>query len=170
MSSIREKLMLKPDDQRYVAKRPSNLGQILAYERILADGLRDFLSELVTVDGGIVVSYICNNQHANLGDIIGSSTELLIKPGRLHYSNHAGVDFDWGQVPSVSIALELRDERLTAFFRVVFGNDYVGVDIRGIQFVDRAEEEHENLQRFAAAVADARLERPAGGLLGQGQS
>lgn len=152
--------MLAPGDNRYIAKGSTNVGEILAYERILADGLRDFLSELVTVNGGIMVSYICNNQHAHLDDIIGSSTELIIKPGRLHYGNHAMVDFDWGKVPSVTIAMELRDDRLTAFFRVVFGNDYVGVDIRGIHFADLAGGTDENLQRFAAAVADARLRPP----------
>jgi hypothetical protein len=156
--------MFAPGDDHYIGKQSTNVGEIFAYERILAEGLRDFLSELVTVNGGTMVSFICNGQHANLGDIIGSSTELLIKPGRLHYGNHAAVDFDWGEVPSVTIAMELRDESLTTFFRVVFGNDHVGVDIRGIQFAEHlASEPRENLQRFAAAVADARLDRSAAG-------
>ena len=95
--------------------------ELLAYEAVLANGLRDFLSELVMVNGGVMLSYICNNQHAHLGDIIGSSMEHRIKPGRLHYSNRAEIEFDWGAAPSVALAMELRDERMTAFFDVVFG-------------------------------------------------
>ena len=48
----------------------------------------------------------------------------------------AQVDFDWGEAPSVSLAMEFRDERLTAFFRVVFGGDHVGIDLNGIHFSD----------------------------------
>lgn len=152
--------MFAPANSRYIAKLQSNAAEILGFERILADGLRDFLSELATIDGGTIVSYICSSQHANLGDVIGSSTELMIKPGRLFYGNDAVVDFDWGRIPSVAIEMELRDDRLTAFFRVVFGSDFVGVDIRGIHFVDDiACNRDESLQCFKEAVADARLPR-----------
>ena len=155
--------MLAPDNSRYIAKQEVNVGEILAYERILADGLRDFLSELATINGGTMVSYICNSQHAHLDDIIGSSTELMIKPGRLHYGKQAVIDFDWGQMRSVAIAMELRDERLTAYFRVVFGDDFVGVDISGIEFAEAcAGGSEESLRRFSEAVSDARLHPPGG--------
>ena len=148
--------MPAPDNRYYLAKRDAQ-PELLACEVLLANGLKDFLSELVMVNGGVMVSYVCNNQHAHLGDIIGSSTEHRIKPGRLHYSNRAEMDFDWGEAPSVALGMELRDERLTAFFDVVFGRDYVGVDLSGIHFADRRGDADENVRRFAAAVADARL-------------
>jgi hypothetical protein len=149
---------MQPSDSRhFIGKHEANGHEILAYESVLADGLRGFLSELMMVNGGVMVSYICNNQHAHLDDIIGSSMECRIKPGRLHYSNDAEVDFDWGEAPSVALGMELRDERLTAFFRVIFGGDHIGIDIRGIQIVERVGDTKENLRRFVAAVADARL-------------
>jgi hypothetical protein len=149
--------MQPSDSLHFIGKHDTNLPEILAYESVLADGLRGFLSELMMVNGGVMVSYICNNQHAHLEDIIGSSMECRIKPGRLYYSNDAEVDFDWGEAPSVALGMELRDERLTAFFRVIFGGDHIGIDIRGIQFVDHVGDREENLRRFVAAVADARL-------------
>jgi len=153
--------MLPLIDSRYLAKRGENARELLACEVVLAEGLKGFLSELMMVNGGVMVSYINNNQHAHLDDIIGSSMEHRIKPGRLCYSNQAEVDFDWGEAPSVALGMELRDDRLTAFFRVVFGGDHVGVDIQGIHFVDHVGDAGENLRRLAAAVADARL--PAAG-------
>ncbi len=148
--------MPAPDSRHYLAKRDAQT-ELLACEVLLANGLKDFLSELVMINGGVMVSYVCNNQHAHLGDIIGSSMEHRIKPGRLHYSNRAEMDFDWGEAPSVALGMELRDERLTAFFDVVFGRDYVGIDLNGIHFTDLRGDADENLRRFAAAVADARL-------------
>ena len=132
-------------------------GEMLACEAMLADGLKDFLSELAMVNGGVMVSYICNNHHANLDDIIGSSTEHRIKPGRLIYASDAQVDFDWGSAPSVSIAMELRDDRLTAFFNVIFGGDHVAIDLNAIHFSQGAGSARDNLRLFAAAVADARV-------------
>jgi hypothetical protein len=149
--------MQPSDSLHFIGKHDTNLPEILAYESVLADGLRGFLSELMMVNGGVMVSYICNNQHAHLEDSIGSSMECRIKPGRLYYSNDAEVDFDWGEAPSVALGMELRDERLTAFFRVIFGGDHIGNDIRGIQFVDRVGYREENHRRFVPAVADARL-------------
>jgi hypothetical protein len=130
---------------------------LLACEAMLADGLKDFLSELAMVNGGVMVSFICNHHHANLDDIIGSSTEHRIKPGRLIYGSDAQVDFDWGEAPSVSIAMELRDDRLTAFFNVIFGGDHVAIDLNAIHFSQGAGSARDNLRLFAAAVADARV-------------
>ena len=144
-------------DGNFIAKRPANAALILAYEKVLADGLREFLQELAMADGGVILSYVCSGKHANLNDIIGSSTEFTVKPGCLAYGNDAEVDFDWGAAPRVSLAIELRDERLTAFFRVVFGGDFVGVDISGIHFSELARDADVNLRRFAETVADLRL-------------
>ena len=140
----------------YLGKGKANHQEILPYESLLASGLKDFLRELTMVNGGAMVSYVCNNQHANLNDIIGSSMEGSLKPGRLFYAEHAEIDFDWGEAPSVAFAMELHDAKLTAFFNVIFGSDHVGVDIRGISFADALGEPEQNLRRFAAAVADAR--------------
>ena len=149
--------MLMPDKKQFIQKQEPDLGQVLAYERILAEGLKTFLHEMVMVDGGVMVGYVCNGQHADLGDIIGSSTETAMKPGRLRYCNDARLDFGWGERPAVTLAMELADEQLTASFRIVFGGDHVGVDVRGVQFAEAVAGPDEALARFAASVEDARL-------------
>ncbi len=154
-------LMPGLDSRHVVTKRDANRAELLPFEAVLAEGLRGFLAELIMINGGLMVSYICNNQHANLDDLIGSSMECRIKPGRLLYGNDAQVDFDWGEAPSVQLAMELRDAHLTAFFRVIFGGDHIGIDIRGIHFTDLSGTAEDNLRRFATAVADARLPETA---------
>ncbi len=145
------------DEQSEYLPRQAGRAELLACEAMLADGLKEFLSELAMVNGGVMVSYICNHHHANLDDIIGSSTEHRIKPGRLFYASDAQVDFDWGEAPSVSIAMELRDKRLTAFFNVIFGGDHVAIDLNGVHFSGGPGSTRDNLRLFAAAVADARV-------------
>ena len=145
------------DEQSAYLPQQAGRAELLACEAVLADGLKEFLAELAMVNGGVMVSYICNHHHANLDDIIGSSTEHRIKPGRLFYASDSQVDFDWGEAPSVSIAMELRDERLTAFFNVIFGGDHVAIDLNGVHFADGRGNPHDNLRLFAAAVADARI-------------
>jgi hypothetical protein len=141
----------------YLPQQKVSRAELLACEAMLADGLKEFLSELAMVNGGIMVSYICNHHHANLDDIIGSSTEHRIKPGRLIYASDAEVDFDWGEAPSVKLAMELRDDRLTAFFHVIFGGDHVAIDLNAINFAGGTGSARDNLRRFAEAVADARV-------------
>jgi hypothetical protein len=138
-----------------VARTGLHDSAMLACEAVLATGLKDFLAELVTVDGTVIVSLICNEQHANLDDIIASSMEHTVRAGHLFYGNHAEVDFDWGKSPRVALGMELRDEQLTAFFDVVLSGDHVGIAINGIQFVDRVGDATDNVRRFAAAVAGA---------------
>jgi len=148
------------DDRHYVARRDRH-PELATCEAVLAGNLKEFLSELLMIDGSVMVSYICNNQHAHLDDIIGSSMELKFRPGRLHYGSQARVDFDWGQTPSVSLAMELRDPRLTAFFHVVFGKDHIGIDLNGIHFNEAVDGADAILTRFSAAVADARIDGAA---------
>ncbi len=74
------------EQEAYIPQRMSR-AELLACEAMLADGLKEFLSELAMVNGGVMVAYICNQHHANLDDIIGSSTEHRIKPGRLIYAS-----------------------------------------------------------------------------------
>lgn len=145
----------------YRAKSDLPDSEMLACEAVLAAGLRDFLAELVTVDGKVMVQLICNEQHANLDDLISSSLEQTVQAGRFGYSNHAAVDFDWGQAPKVSLGMELRDDHLTAFFDVVLAGDHVGIEINGIQFANSLGAAADNVQRFAAAVARARPRQAA---------
>ena len=54
--------------------------------------------------------------------------------------------------------MELRDPRLTAFFRVIFGNDHIAIDLNGIHLTETVDGEENLLRRFSSAVADARIE------------
>ena len=70
-----------PVNNNFLFKRASDEARLHPYEKMLGEGIRSFISELYMVDGGVLLGYICGHQHENLGDLIRSSTELVIKPG-----------------------------------------------------------------------------------------
>ncbi|WGD28589.1 hypothetical protein AncyloWKF20_12270 [Ancylobacter sp. WKF20] len=130
---------------------------LLPYEKMLADTLRGFLSELCFTSAGVVIAYISRRQDENIQDLINSSAELFLKPGLLHYGRNAAVESDWGSPPNVSISMVLREATLTAAFRVVFDDTTIGVHIDRIDFAGGPASPEDNLQRFADALAAARI-------------
>jgi hypothetical protein len=80
----------------------------------------------------VLLGYICGRQHENLGDLIRSSTELVIKPGRLRYGDDAFLEFDWGRDPQITIAMEFLGGPVSAHFRIHFARDTVGIEILGL--------------------------------------
>ncbi|MBS9479312.1 hypothetical protein [Ancylobacter radicis] len=130
---------------------------LLPYEKLLGDTLRGFLSELFFTSAGVVMAYISRRQDENIQDLIASSAELFLKPGLLHYGRHAAIESDWGTPPNVSISMVLRQATLTAAFRVVFDDSAIGVHIDRIDFTGGPASADDNLQRFATALAAARL-------------
>jgi hypothetical protein len=151
-----------PDNHSFIFKRGSNATELRPYEKRLGEGIRSFISELYLVDGGVLIGYICGRQHENLGDLIRSSTELVIKPDRLRYGNEAFLEFDWGSDPQVTIAMEFLGGPVSAQFRITFARHTIGVEILGLCFEAGIGPPEENLKRLSDALEDAQL-RPPGG-------
>jgi hypothetical protein len=147
------------DANRLLIKHRANANEFRAYEQLLANGIKLFLAELSLVSARAIVSYICANQEANIDDIIASSAELSLRSGFLHYDHWASVNVEWGHPPAVSIGMEFRHDSLKAFFNIVFEEKYVGVDLAGILYKDKLGDVEENRERFALALADARLDK-----------
>jgi hypothetical protein len=145
------------DNTHLLMRRSATEAQFAQSDKLLADALRGFLTELTMTDGEIMMSCVMQRQHANLADLIHSSFERVIKPGHLRYANSAAVDFDWGRAPSLAIAMELTHPSLTTYFRVVFEHAHIGVDVLGILFKEPVGNEEDNLQRFKRVVEDVVL-------------
>jgi len=151
-----------PDNHSFIFRRPSDESALRPYEKRLGEGIRSFISELYLIEGGVLLGYICARQHENLGDLIRSSAELLIKPDRLRYGNDAYLDFDWGRDPQITIAMEFLGGPVSADFRITFARHTVGIEILGLCYEGGVGPPEENLRRLGEALDDAQL-RPPGG-------
>jgi hypothetical protein len=149
--------MLSDSKHHLLMRQSSTEGQFVRSDKLLADALRGFLTELTMTDGEVMMSCVMARKHANLADLIHSSFERMIKPGHLRYANSAAVDFDWGKTPSLAIAMELSHPSLTTYFRVVFEHAHIGVDVLGILFQEPVGDEEENLRRLQEAVNEVVL-------------
>lgn len=130
---------------------------ILQYEEILAHAIKDVVAELCLADASIIVSYVCNGLHANIEDLIDSSTELFFHPGALRYGHAADVSFEWGKSPAVILDMEFVQPSVSVFFKLVLHGFYVGVAIQRILLSTRSGDEKLDLKHFATALNDARV-------------
>jgi hypothetical protein len=152
--------MIAPQDDHFLRKSEANAHEFLVYERLLASSLKEFISELCLTNAGAMIAYICADHHDNIDDIITSSAELLLRPGLLRYAQSSSIEFEWGRAPSVTIDMEFCHRSLTAYFRIVFDGQSVGIDIIGILFSEPAGDADENLRRFVGALAEAPVATP----------
>jgi hypothetical protein len=146
--------MLLAGHENFIFKKDSNALDFLACERMLGRLIRPFISELCTIDPGLMISYICTERNGNIGDIVDSSTEVLRRPEWLRYGQIATVDFDWGEDPAVTLQMEFLHDTLTAFFNLVLEGRFVGVDILAIFYKEAVRDAAEKLRRFSEAMAE----------------
>src|ERR1700746_2990391 len=109
----------------------------LERQRIIADALVDFASDLRLPDATELMSMIQNEQAANLADLVNSSTELFFKSGTLRYAPSASFKAPWDATPTVEIDLEFRHAAVCAFFRLKIGQRRAGLEIRDIFFEEK---------------------------------
>jgi hypothetical protein len=131
--------------------------ELWPYERVLAHSIKDVVAEICLTDASIVIGYILGNLHANIDDLVTSSTELYFKEGALSYGYAAEVSFEWGKAPAVVLDMEFVNSSVTVFFKLVLHGYYVGVAIQRILLGEKSEDVDVNVRRLQDALADSRL-------------
>ena len=138
----------------------SNLEEIdlAEHERVLADAIVGVASELRLSDPTELIMLVRGEQAANISDLVDSSSELFFKQGALRYGLAADCALGWGAPPSVSLDMEFRHDRVTAFFRLTIGGQRAAVEVLEV-FVDEDDAcaGCMTAERLRAAVAAARL-------------
>ncbi|MCW6507351.1 hypothetical protein [Lichenifustis flavocetrariae] len=130
-----------------------------AYARILVDGLQDVLQELHAIDLLDLVSFIRFSQYTAIEDLLQSSTELFFKEGTLTFAWNASVEMDWGDVPTVTLAMEFSHLTVSVFFDLSLRAMDQVVRVEGILFDPDCRDPLEKLKRLSRAVSDAHLPR-----------
>jgi len=126
-------------------------------EKVLGEGLKEVASELRLVDVVDLVSFIRNEQFANIGDLVSSSIERFFKPDTLRYGKAGDVELNWGTTPSIMIDMEFHHRKVSVYFRLLLEALRAGVEINYINFGDASDDPTRNTTRLIDAVSDARL-------------
>ena len=130
---------------------------VLEREKALADGLRDVASELRLIDAADLIAFIRTGQLANVANLVSASTELYFKPGTVSFGQSGEVEVGWGKVPTISLDMEFRHQRVSVYFRLLLEALQAAVEIDYISFEDEAADSAENTRQLVRAIASARL-------------
>jgi len=127
------------------------------HERALADAIVDVATELRLSDPTEFILLVRGEQEANISDLVNSSSELFFKKGALRYGLAADCALGWGSPPSVSLDMEFRHDRVTAFFRLIIGGQRAAVEIVEVLLDDGEDAGPGAAERLRRAIAAAKL-------------
>ena len=127
------------------------------HERALADAIVDVATELRLSDPTEFILLVRGEQEANISDLVNSSSELFFKKGALRYGLAADCALGWGSPPSVSLDMEFRHDRVTAFFRLILGGQRAAVEIVEVLLDDAEDAGPGAAERLREAIAAAKL-------------
>ncbi len=125
------------------------------HEKALADAIVGVATELRLSDPIEFILLVRGEQAANISDLGNSSSELFFKKGALRYGLQADCALGWGSPPSVSLDMEFRHDRVTAFFRLILGGQRAAVEIVEVMIDD--DDGQAAAARLRAAIAAAKL-------------
>jgi len=135
-----------------------SLGQIdvNAFEEVLACNIKDVIADLCLVDAEIIQSYVNNQLHGNVGEIVSSCAELFFKGHTLSYARSADISTALGQPPCIVLDMEFSHDLVSVGFKLVLGEYSVGVHINRILLSEIPETDLDP-HSFAKIVTSARL-------------
>lgn len=133
----------------------------IAREIIVADAIRDVVSELRMIAPADYIAFIHTEQFANIADIVDSAAELYFVPGTLRLGHGGEVHLDWDRTPEIVLDLELKPSGATVYFKLCMADQHAAVDVNYVAFEDPAQDPDENSGFLESAIEAARIRKSA---------
>ena len=132
------------------------------YEKLVADAIRDVVSEIRLIELNDLVSYVGSQRMNILEALFDSATELYFRPGTLKFTRSAVSSSSWGGGIALSLGLLFQHEDLRVYFTLCLRHFMGEVQIDYISFGDwlGGDSVEWRTSRIVAALAAARR-RPA---------
>jgi hypothetical protein len=131
-------------------------------EIIVADAIKEVVSELRMVDVADYVAFIHLEQFANVADIVDSAAELYFQPGTLRLGNGGEVHIDWAGGAKVVLDLELKPSGATIYFTLGLTDRHASVDVNYVAFEQPAPEPEANTAFLAETLEQSRIRKTEG--------
>ncbi|TKT77470.1 hypothetical protein [Aquamicrobium sp. LC103] len=126
-------------------------------EKIVADAIREVVSELRMVDVADYIAFIRLERFANIADIVDSATELYFMPGALKLGHGGEAHATWSSLPRILLDLELRPRGVTVYFTLTMTARHASVEVNYVAFDDPSDDPFENDDFLKAAIRDVRI-------------
>lgn len=130
-----------------------------AREVVVANAIRDVVSELRLVDVGDYVAFIRMGHFANVSDLVESAAERFFMPGTVRLGHGGEAQLAWTGEPKILLDLELRPRGATVYFTLEMAAETASVDVNYVAFEDAGGSPAENTAFLETAIEDSRIRK-----------
>lgn len=131
----------------------------LAREIIVANSIKEVVSELRMVEPADYIAYIHLERFGNIADIVDSAAELFFIPGTLRLGHSGEAHASWSLPPRVKLDLELKPAGATVYFTLTMSDENAAVDVNYVSFDNPSEDPEENSAFLESTLAAARIRK-----------
>lgn len=138
-----------------------------AREVIVAEAIREVVSDLRLVDVGDYIAYIRLERLASIADLVDTAAELYFYPGTLRLGHGGEAHISWDGLPRIVLDLELRPAGVSVYFALTLAAREASVEVNYVAFDAPSPDPAENDVFLEKALEHARIRRslPAVGAL-----
>ncbi len=130
-----------------------------AREIVVAEAIREFVSELRMVDIADYIAFIRMERFGNVSDIVDSAAELYFMPGTLRLGHGGEAHVEWTGEPRIVLDLELRPQGVTVYFALTLTAQHASVDVNYVSFESPDADPDVNTRRLEDALLTARIRK-----------
>jgi hypothetical protein len=130
-------------------------------EIVVANAIREVVSELRMVDVGDYVAFIRMGRFANVSDLVDSAAERFFMPGTLRLGHGGEAHLAWTGEPKIVLDLELRPRGATVYFTLAMAAETAAVEVTYVAFEDSSGTPAQNTAFLEAAIEGSRIRKKA---------
>lgn len=128
-------------------------------EIIVANAIKEVVSELRLVDVGDYIAYIRLERFASVADLVDSAAELFFHPGTLKLGHGAEAHVAWTGAPRIVLDLELRPGGVTVYFALTLSAKHAAVEVNYVSFDQPSTDPAENNAFLEEAIEQVRIRK-----------
>lgn len=128
-------------------------------EIIVANAIKEVVSELRLVEAGDYIAYIRLERFASVADLVDSAAELYFEPGTLRLGHGGEAHVTWDHAPRIVLDLELRPIGVTVYFALTMTAKHASVEVNYVSFDNPSADPLENNAFLEAALERARIRK-----------
>jgi len=128
-------------------------------EIIVAEAIREVVSDLRMVDVGDYIAYIRLERFVSIADLVDTAAELYFYPGTLRLGHGGEAHVAWEEPPRIVLDLELRPAGVTVYFALTLAAEHASVEVNYVAFDAPSADPAENDAFLENALERARIRR-----------
>src|SRR5690606_15774612 len=128
-------------------------------EIIVANAIKEVVSELRLVDVGDYIAYIRLERFASVADLVDSAAELYFEPGTLRLGHGGEAHASWNHAPRIVRDRDVRPVGVTVYFALTRTARHASVEVNSVSFDNAAPDPLENNAFLEAALECARIRK-----------